>query len=483
MQENDLGNNFIWIYAEKIVAQIISFVVTIVLARFIAPENYGIVSLVTIFITIANVFVEAGFGTALIQKKDADEADFSSTFFVGFLISVIIYGIMWGSAPFVEAFFATDGFALVFRVMGTRIIIGAFNVVQQAYISRQMKFKLSFFVSIVGAAFSAIIGIALACMGAGVWALVWQYLCSTVVTTILLYIVSGWHPKWIFSWESIKTIYSFGSKMLFASLLDAIYNNLRSLVIGKKYTSADLAYYNKADQFPQVIVASINGSIGRLLLPVMSREQDHRETVKECTRMAIRLSSFIMAPILVGMAVCSADIIELLLTRQWMEAAPLMAVLCIMYMLYPIHTANLQAILALGKSDVYMILEIIKKAIGIVFLCVALFVFDSVMAIAVSGLVLSLTAIVVNAAPNIWLLNYRLTEQFNDLLPSMGCAAVMGAAVYYAGSMLDGVMIRLAVRVLMGAVIYAVLSYFFAKKDFMKILTMGEKMIHKSRRK
>lgn len=462
--------------------QILSFIVTLILARLIAPEEYGVIALVTIFIAIANVFVEGGFGVALIQKKDAEEVDFSSTLYVSFFVSLFLYFLIWFSAPYFEVYFGYENFATVFRAMGVKIVVSSLYTVQQAYISRKMKFKLSFFVSSAALGISAVIGIWMAYRNFGVWALVWQQVGAILIVTFILVFVLDWKPKLIFSWKSLKEIFLFGSKMLVSSLIDTIYSNMRNLVIGKKYTTIDLAYYNKADQFPSVVVNSINSSIGKLLLPVMAKEQEDRKKIKEYIRISIRLSSFIMSPLLIGMAICSEDIIQLLLTDSWIGAAPMMSILCIMYMFYPIHTANLQAIIAIGKSDVYMALEIVKKIIGVTFLCVAVFVYDNVMAIALSGLLVSLIAVLINAVPNVWMLGYRIKEQMKDLLTPMVCSGVMGIFVYFIGSMVEGMVARLVVRVIAGMVSYVVISWLFDKEDFMWLINLSRKIVnHKNK--
>lgn len=479
MNEIGVGNHFIWIYAERIIQQILSFIVTLILARLITPEEYGVIALVTIFVTIANVFVEGGFGTALIQKKNAGEVDFSSALYVSLFTSIFLYAVIWFSAPYLQAFFGYENFVEVFRVMGIRILISSFYIVQQAYISRKMKFKLSFVVSLVGFGISSVIAVWMAYRNVGVWALVWQQVGGMVVVTLILTFVLDWRPKLLFSWKSIKEIFKFGSKMLISSLLDTLYNNLRSLVIGKKYNKTDLAYYNKAEQFPSVIVTSINSSIGKLLLPIMSKQQEHKEIVKEYTRVSIKISSFVMSPILVGMAICSRDIITLILTDSWVGAAPMMSILCVMYIFYPIHTANLQAIIAMGKSNIYMVLEIIKKVIGIIFLCVAVFVYDSVIAIVVSGLVVSLIAIIINAAPNIGILGYKIREQLKDIFVSIACAMGMGVLVFLAGNTIENIAMRLFMKVLIGIVSYGTISYFLNKKDFKQIFNLSKKIINK----
>lgn len=273
-----------WKFAERILAQLVSLVVSIVLARLLLPEDYGAVSLVTIFITLANVFVVDGLGVSLIQKKDADDVDFSTVFYFNIVFSCAIYFLLYLFAPVLAAFYDMPILCPVVRVLGLKIPIAGINSVQQAFVSRKMIFKKFFFSTLIGTVISAVVGIAMAYYGFGVWALVCQYLINSVIDTIVLWLTVRWRPIRTFSIERMKGLFSYGWKLLVQSLLVTLYGNLRSLVIGKVYSSADLAFYNKGGQFPNLIVTNVDSAINSTLFPAMSKEQNNTERVRAIAR-------------------------------------------------------------------------------------------------------------------------------------------------------------------------------------------------------
>lgn len=366
--KNSILKNFIWRFAERCGAQLVTFIVSIVLARILAPEDYGTIALVTVFTTILQVFVDSGLGTALIQKKDADDLDFSSVFYFNFAVCLILYLGMFIAAPFIAKFYNDVSLTPVVRVISLTIVMSGIKGIQQAYVSKHMMFKRFFFSTIGGTIFSAFFGIALAYAGFGVWALVAQQLSNTVIDTLILWLTVKWRPKLMFSWTRLKGLLKFGWKLLVSALLDTGYSNLRNLIIGKMYSSSDLAFYNQGDKFPKVIVTNINTSIDSVLLPTMSSAQDDRERVKNMTRRAIKTSTYVMAPLMMGMAFCAEPIVQLVLTDKWLPCVPYLRIFCITYMFWPIHTANLNAINAMGRSDWFLKLEIIKKIMGMTIL-------------------------------------------------------------------------------------------------------------------
>ena len=276
MENSKVLTNFIWRFAERSGAQLVTFIVSIVLARLLMPEDYGTIALVTVFTTIMQVFVDSGLGTALIQKKDADDLDFSSVFYFNFVVCIILYSAMFFTASFIAAFYKMPELTPVVRVISLTIVISGVKGVQQSYVSRNMLFKRFFFATLGGTIFSAFLGIAMAYAGFGVWAIVAQQLSNTAIDTLILWITVKWRPKLMFSWKRLKSLLGFGWKMLCSALLETVYNNLRSLLIGKVYSSADLAYYNEGNKFPNLIVTNINTSIDSVLLPAMSKEQDDK---------------------------------------------------------------------------------------------------------------------------------------------------------------------------------------------------------------
>lgn len=445
-----------WKFGERITAQIISLVVSVILARMLSPSDYGAVALVMVFITIANVFVSNGFGSALIQKKDADNLDFSSVFFINIGISIILYLLLFALAPFVADFYNLPIMCPALRVLGIRIIIAAINSIQQAYVSRNMLFKRFFWSTLFGTLLSGIVGVAMAYRGYGVWALVAQYLTNTCTDTIVLWFTVRWRPELKCSWKRAKGLLSYGWKLLASALIDTGYNQLRSLVIGKVYTSEDLAFYNQGDKYPSLIVTNINSSISGVLFPAMAKYQNDPERVKQMTRRAIQVSAYIMWPLMVGLGVVAEPLVRILLTDKWLPCVPFLRIFCFTYGLWPIHTANLQALNAMGKSDLFLKLEIIKKTIGLILL--GLSIQYGPIAIAWSLVASGIVSTFINSYPNVNLLNYKYTEQLKDLLPPFALALVMAAIIYPIKFLTDSDILMVILQILIGGIIYVMLS-------------------------
>lgn len=470
MEKGKVISNFIWRFAERCGAQLVSFVVSIVLARLLEPSVYGTVALVTVFTTILQVFIDSGLGTALIQKKNADDLDYSSVFYFNFVVCIILYLGMFIAAPYIAKFYGNMSLIPVIRVISLTLIISGVKNIQQAYVSSNMLFKRFFFSTIGGTIVSAFVGIFMAYIGMGVWALVAQQLSNAMIDTTILWITVKWRPKAVFSWERLKSLLAYGWKLLVAVLLDTVYNNLRNLVIGKMYSSADLAFYNQGDKFPKIIVTNINTSIDSVLLPTMSIEQDNKARVKEMTRRAIKTSTYIMAPLMMGLAFCAKTVVELVLTQKWLPCVPFLQIFCITYMFYPVHTANLNAIKAMGRSDIFLKLEIIKKIVGMSLLLSTMWF--GVMAMAYSLLVSCVLSQIINSWPNKRLLEYGYLEQLRDLIPGVILAVIMGICVYFIGYINLPNIIVLIIQVIVGATIYIVMSIVFRLESFLYLWNM-----------
>lgn len=469
--------NFIWRFAERCGAQLVTFIVSIVLARILSPKDYGTIALVTVFTAILQVFVDSGLGTALIQKKDADDLDFSSVFYFNFFVCLVLYAFMFITAPYIAKFYNDTTLTLVVRVLSLTIVIAGVKGIQQAYVSRNMLFKRFFFSTIGGTIFSAFLGIAMACAGFGVWSLVAQQLSNAAIDTLILWCTVKWRPKRIFSLDRLKTLFSFGWKLLVSSLLDTVYNNLRNLIIGKMYSSADLAFYNQGDKFPKVIVTNINTSIDSVLLPTMSNAQDDKKRVKQMTRRAIKTSTYVMAPLMMGMAFCAEPIVRVVLTDKWLPCVPFLRIFCITYMFWPVHTANLNAIKAMGRSDWFLRLEIIKKAIGMLILLSTMWF--GVMAMAYSLLLSSVFSQIINSWPNRKLLNYGYLEQVKDFAPGILLAVGMGVCIYFIGYISLPTVITLVIQIVSGALIYVSMSALFKIEEFEYLLGMIKSFLKK----
>lgn len=481
MEENNLKTKvlkgFFWKFSERISAQVVSLIVSIVLARLLLPEDYGAISLVTIFITIANVFVSDGFGAALIQKEDADNIDFSSVFFSGIFLSLVLYGVLFFAAVPIAKFYNMPILVSVLRVLALRIPIAAVNSVQQAYVSRHMIFKKFFFATLFGTIVSAFIGIGMAYKGFGVWALVGQYMSNTTIDTIVLWVTVKWRPEFVFSFDRIKGLLSYGWKILAQSLLVTVYGNLRSLVIGKVYSSKDLAYYNKGGQFPNLIVTNVDSAISSTLFPAMSKAQNDTAQVRRITRKAVKISSYCLCPLLVGFAACSDSFVKIVLTEKWLPIVPYIRILCIGLLLRPAQTATLQAIKSVGRSDTVLKMDIPIRLFGLVSIMVA--VKFGVLFIAIGEILVAVFGLLIYSTNCDKILGYSMKQLFSDFMPNVLLALIMGGLVYSVQILSGGKnLATLLIQVSVGGVVYLFFSIATHNESFVFLMSELRNLLH-----
>ena len=405
------------------------FVVSIILARLLAPDDFGSIALVMAVIAIANVFVQSGLGTALIQKKDVDDTDFSTVFYASIALAAIIYGLIFFTSPLIADIYNKPTLVPIIRVLTLSLFIGVFNSIQYAYVARHMLFKKLFFRSIGAMIPSSIIGIVMAFTGFGVWALVAQQLSNSFLAVVIMLFVVPWRPKLLFSFERLGRLFSFGWKLLVSSIIDTVYSQLQSIIIGKMFSPASLAFYDRGSHFPYVVVNNINNSIQAVMLPSLSAYQDDKPQVKKMMRRAIVTSSFLIIPMMAGLAAMAEPVVQILLGDKWLPCVPFVQIFCFIYAFYPIHTSNLSAINAMGRSDIFLKLEIIKKVYGLSVLIGCILYFRTPIGIAFGGAICTVIASFVNAFPNKRLLNYSYWEQIRDIVPSALLACVMAAVV------------------------------------------------------
>lgn len=410
----------IWKFTERISAQLISFIVSIILARILAPDDYGLIALVFVFTTFCDKLLIAGFATSLIQKKTADDKDFSSVLYFSVAAAFVLYVLLFLGAPFIADFytkFDRTELISVIRILGLSLFLMAFSSVQHAYASKHMLFKRYFWSTLGATVLSGIVGIAMAYQGFGVWALVAQNMLATFVGCIILWFTVDWSPKLLFSIERLKGLFSYGWKIFMASIIKTLYNDVRSLVIGKMFTPADLAYYNRGQSLPQLVDTNVTGTIDSVLFPAYSKLQDDKSAMLNAVRRAVKTSCYVLMPILALMAAVSSPLVSLLLTDKWLPCVPFMQILCFSFIFSPVEMENLQAIKAIGRSDIVLKLEIVKKTIGILLLIVS--VPFGVISIAWSMMVSCLIAATLNASPNKKLIGYSIKQQLTDVMPSL----------------------------------------------------------------
>ena len=476
-KNNSVLGGLIWTFGERIAAQLVSLVVTIVLARLLTPNHYGIISIVTVFITFCNIFVSSGFGSAVVQKKDADDLDFNTAFIISLSISIILYIIVFIFAPYIANFYEMPALTLVIRVMSIRLIFGALNTIQHAHIQKQMMFKKFFISTLFGTIISAVVGVALAFWGYGVWALVAQYLTNTIIDSIVLLFVGEWKPKIQFSLSRAKFLFSFGWKVLVTEIVYTLETDIRSLIVGKVFGSADLAYYDQGKKYPSLLVTNINSSINKVMLPAYSEEQDNLNKIKDMLRTSIRVGIFLLCPLLVGFAVVSNNFVYLFLTEKWMEAVPFIQIFCMIYLTRPLESSCHQALLAIGKSDVVMKVIIAINCIAIATIFIAVFAFESVLLIAVGSLLSSVVSIVLFMLMARKYFNYKVKEQISDIYKPIVASIIMGIIVYAVDKINISVTFTLILQILIGAIVYITISvlgkfeaYYYIKTKLLSII-------------
>lgn len=478
---NTLVTNVFWRFAERMLAQIVSFVVSIVLARLLLPDAYGAIAMVSVFISIADVFVTGSFSSALIQKKDADDTDFSSVFYFSLAFSLVLYLILFFSAPAISSFYETPILAPVIRVMALRLIIASLNSVQHAYVSKRMIFKKYFWSTLFGTVLSGVMGILFAYAGFGVWALVTQYMTNTVVDTVVLWFTVKWRPKLLFSWKRLKELLKYGWKILFEGLSETISKQLRSLLIGKVYSSVDLGYYSKAQQFPSLLINNVNTAVSSVLFPAMSIEQDDAAKVKDLLRKSVSVMSYVLFPMLTGLAIVARPLVTVLLTDKWLDCVPYLQIFCFTYGatigMLPRH----QALNATGRSDVYMYEHMVSRIIGLIWLFSVYKI--SVFAVVISEVASTVIFIFIIMYTSKRYNNYKYTEQISDVLSTMIFCAVMGVPVYFILYLNLSPIVTLCLQVLCGAAVYIALSVIFKPEGYKYVISCINRFLVKLKTK
>lgn len=474
--KQNIFTNVIWRFLERTGSQLVALIVSIVLARLLTPGDYGVIALLLVFINILNVFVDSGLGTALVQKKDSDDIDFSTVFFTNVIFCILLYSLVFFTAPLIAKFYRNDELVPLIRVLSITILVSGLKNVQQAYVSKTLQFKKFFFATLIGTITAACVGIWMAYHNLGVWALVAQQITNLVIDTLLLWVFVKWRPLFVFSFSRLKTLFSFGWKLLVSALLDTGFNNLRQLIIGKKYSPEDLAFYTKGELFPYAIAGNLTNAIDSVVFPTMSLEQDNIEKLKSMTRRAIKISTYCIAPLMMGLAACAPGFIHILLTDKWMPSVLFLRIFCITYIFWPVHTANLNAIKALGRSDLFLKLEIIKKVVGTIVVLIAMWFGVEVMAY--SLFVTSLFSQIINSWPNKKLLNYGYLEQVKDILPGLLLASVMSLTIGLINFIPISYTLKILIQIPSGIIFYIIGSKIFKLDSYEYLLSiLKEKFI------
>ena len=453
-----------WSAIERFSVQAMQFVITVILARIVAPSEFGLIAMLAVFIAIAQSFVDSGFSSALIQKKDRTEIDFSTVFYFNICISFLAYLILFLSSPYIAKFYREPVLELVCKWMGLSLIIQGLSVVQIAKLTISLDFKTQAKASIIAVLISGLFGVYLAYIGYGVWALVVHSLLNNLINTLLLWLFAKWIPKLIFSKNSLNTLFSFGSKLLLSGLLHTIYINLYTLVIGRKYSAVDVGYYNQASQTTRFPSVSLMAIISRAIYPIQCKIQDENELLNSSFINYLRMSCYIIFPIMIGVAVTAKPLIIVILKDKWLPMANLLSILCLAYMWNPIMVINSQILNVKGRSDYFLKSEIIKKIAGVLILLVT--IPFGLSAICFGILLYSICDMIIIIYYSKKVIKIGYLKQFRSIFPIFAMSVIMGIIVYFSIESIINVYLQLVSGVLIGILSYISLSMLFNVKEF-----------------
>lgn len=460
-----------WRLVERLGSQVVGLATTIVLSRLLSPSDFGTVAMLTIFLSISQVFVGSGFGSALVRKKDATPQDYNTIFYLSLGLSIILYGVLFVSAPYIADYYKQPILSVVLRISAISLVLNAAISIQGVMIARDLRFKESCKIGIIQSIVSGVIGISLALSGWGVWALVWSSLIGSVCNLFTTWFLIRWRPMWIFSWASLKELWGFSGKMLASSLLDSIFTNLYGLIIGRVYTVSDLAFYNKGRGLPGLIMGTLDNAIGNVSYPVLAKQQHDVALLRNTMRRMITSSCFVVFPAMFGLAFCSKAVILILYGDKWLETVPYMQVGCFLYVLWPFHTVNLRAIMAQGRSDIFFNLEVIKKVITAVAVMLS-YRYGAFELAVVSAFVCGPLNVMVNAWPNSRLLGYSLKMQVMDILPAGLMCLPMSVLLYILDKCFVNPFVALPIQIAAGMLSYVGLAYLFKVDVFFYLIAM-----------
>lgn len=464
-----IKSSFFWTFGERIIAQLVSTIVTIILARLLTPSDYGLIAIVTVFIILCNVFINSGMSSSLVQKKTIDGLDYDTAFLISVSMSLLMYAFLYFSAPLIADFYNKKELILIIRIMSLCFPIAAFNTIQQAYVQRSMNFKRFFVATSIGSLVSGVLGIIVAITNAGVWALVIQYMSNIIINTFTLFFIVRWVPRIRFSLKRAKDIFSFGWKVLLTEIIFTLSSDIKSLVIGKTFTFEDLAYFEQGSKYPAFITNNVTAAINKVMLPAYSRSQNDLLKLKEMLKKCNILGVYLLAPILMGFAATSDNFIGVILTDKWSDCKIYIQIFCLQYFTRPWESSCHQALLAIGRSDVVLKIITMINIVILSFIFITAFLIHNVVVIALGYLASTIVSIICFMICVDKFIGYRISEQIGDVFPSLATSAVMYSIVYYVGECIGVSCFSLLMQIATGIFVYVSLSSIFRLSGFFYI--------------
>lgn len=466
-----------WSFAQRVVGQATTFAVTVVLARLLLPEDYGVVALASMFNILIGVFLGTGLGTALVQKKDVDDLDCDTVFWTNLAFGAVVYLVIFLAAPLAAALYHKPLITPLMRVMALTIPVGALGGVQNATLERELMFRRFFWATLASNSVSAVVGIAMACAGYGPWALVAQGMAAGVAGTAVMFCIVRWKPRLRFSRERFRTMFSFAWKNQAAGAIGTLCFQLKGYLIGYRYSTADLAFFNRGEGVPDMFLSNVNGTINGVLFPSLAKLQGDPAAVKSGIRRAMMTSSYVLAPMLLGLAAVADHLVPLLYSERWAPSVPFMQVACCTALVTILNTANLQALLAIGRADEILRLEMYKKPVMLAILAATVFI--SPLAISMGLFVYALYVLAMNTRPNRKHIGYSIREQVSDVRPNILLASAMAVAVYALGRVMPGHLVPLLAQMALGAALYTAGSWLTGNESFLYVRGLAINYYHR----
>ena len=463
-------NGVMWSAVDRFSSQGIQFVFNILIARILLPEDYGVVAMLGIFMAIAQTFIDSGFGGALIRKKDRTEDDYNTVFYFNLAVSILFYVILFLAAPAIAKFYKIPLLTKITRVVSITLVINAFSAVQNTKLSIDLDFRKKSIINIISVTVVGAVGLILAARGLGVWALVFQSLFSSAFRTILLWAFGHWMPRLLFSVKSFKEFFSFGSKLLVSSLIDTLYNNIYTIVIGKCFSLASLGLYNKAESFAAFPSSSLTNMLQSVTFPVLSSIQDEKEKLLNWFRSFLRLSAYVIFPLMIGLAAVADPFVRIVLNENWAGMIYLLQIVCFALMWYPIHSINLNILLVKGRSDLTLKTAVIEKVAGVVVLCITIPM--GLVAMCYGRIIHSIFCLYINARYSGKLIDYGFGKQLRDYMPIFVLSVVMGVIVWLTIHFIPSLWVKLAVGILEGVAVYLVGSVVFRFEELSQLVSL-----------
>lgn len=470
--------SFFWKLLERFSVQGLSLCITLVLARILSPSDYGTVAIITVFVNLANVIIDGGLNTALIQKKDTDSLDYSTIFFSSILLSIVLYALLYVTSPWIAEFYDIPELVDMIRILGVILVFEAVNSIQRAYVSKMMLFRKLFYSSFFALLVSGSLGIYMALNDYGVWALISQQMTCVLVTIIIMWFTIKWRPILAFSFERFKKLFDYGWKIFGLNFITTLYLNIRSLIIGKFYSPADLAFFERGHTLSSMVVQNINTSLQTILFPVLSNSQNDKVRIKSLVRRSTGMTCLLIFPALIGLISIAKPLVLLILTEKWLPAVAYIQIYSIAYMLFPVQVANMEAIKAMGYSGISLKLEIIKKVIETTILIIS--VFMGVIAIAWGVVFFNFVCLFINLYPSKKYLDYGVFEQVKDIIPTFLCAIMMGFSIYWIQYLPIHLLLILMLQMIMGVLVFGLFCYLSKNESFLYVkLLITEKLKRK----